>query len=151
VTFSYPYPRPALSVDCVVFGLEGESVEVLLIERRDPPHAGAWALPGGFVEEGETVEQAAARELAEETGLADVDLQQLHTFSAPDRDPRGWVVTVAHLGVVRRADHEVRAADDARSARWVPLDQARHLAFDHDEILRLALQRLLASGLGVKV
>jgi 8-oxo-dGTP diphosphatase len=125
-----------------VFWCGDAGLEVALIQRDRNPFASHWALPGGFVEEGETVEQAAARELAEETGLVDVPLEQLSAFSAPGRDPRGWVVSIAHLGVLRGPRRSLRAADDARAARWVPVDQARDLAFDHDTMLRMALARL---------
>ncbi|MCR4414556.1 MAG: NUDIX hydrolase, partial [Thermoguttaceae bacterium] len=92
--YTYDYPRPALTVDCVVFGLDDKDLKVLLIERTSDPFAGRWALPGGFVEMDESLDDAARRELREEAGLEDVFLEQLYTFGAVDRDPRGRVVTV---------------------------------------------------------
>jgi 8-oxo-dGTP diphosphatase len=142
VSYTYRYPRPALGVDCVIFGLDAVALKVLLIQRDLPPFEGCWALPGGFVEISETVQQAARRELREETGLHNVYLEQLHTFSAVDRDPRDRVVSVAHYALVRLSDHKVRAATDARAADWFAVGETGHLAFDHDEILRAALERL---------
>lgn len=133
-----------LAADVVALGFDGAELRVLLIERGHEPYAGKWALPGGFVEENESAEQAAVRELREETGLGDVGVEQLHTFSRPGRDPRGWVVSVAHLALLRLSEHAPSAGDDARRAEWVPVKKAKDLAFDHDEALRLALQRIRA-------
>jgi len=140
--YTYDYPRPALTVDCVVFGLEGEDLKVLLIQRGNEPFAGCWAMPGGFVDEGEAPERAARRELCEETGLSDIFLEQLYTFGEPGRDPRGWTVSVAYYALVNRADHQARAADDARKVDWFPVRKPPPLAFDHDKILDVACQRL---------
>jgi 8-oxo-dGTP diphosphatase len=144
MTFNYEYERPGLTVDCVIFGLdlEEERLKVMLIERDLEPFAGKWAVPGGFVRRGETLEGAAARELREETGVADVFLEQLYTFGDPERDPRGWVVSVAYYALVSPEKHTVRAATDAREARWFPADSLPRLAFDHAEIVRTALARL---------
>jgi 8-oxo-dGTP diphosphatase len=142
MSHTYDYPRPALTADCVVFGLEGEDLQVLLIQRDKDPFAGCWALPGGFVNEGETPEQAARRELGEETGLSDIFLEQLYTFGEPGRDPRGWTVTVAYYALVNRTEHPARAADDARGADWFSVRKPPALAFDHNQILDLACQRL---------
>ena len=139
---TYEYPRPALAVDCVVFGLDAAGLQVLLIQRALDPYRGHWALPGGFVREEESVDEAARRELREETGLRDVFLEQLYTFGAPKRDPRGRVVSVAHYALVRLGDHRAKAATDAKSASWHPVRGAPKLAFDHDEILAMALVRL---------
>ncbi len=137
-------PRPSLAADVVAIAFDGDGLRVLLIQRGNEPFAGKWALPGGFVEAGESVEQAAARELAEETGLTEVAVEQLHTFSQPGRDPRGWVVSVAHLALVRMSEQVPAAGDDARRAEWVPLKKARELAFDHAEALERALARVRA-------
>lgn len=139
---TYAYPRAALTVDCVVFGMDDEDLKVLLIERDLPPFEGEWALPGGFVHVDETVDEAARRELKEETGLEKIFLEQLYTFSRVDRDPRERVISVAHYALVNLVDHRVRAATDARSAAWFPVHDVPSLAFDHAEILDVALTRL---------
>lgn len=142
MSFTYEYPRAALTVDCVVFGLDDEDLKALLIQRGIEPFVGGWALPGGFVHVDETLEAAARRELQEETGLADVFLEQLYTVGTIDRDPRERVVTVAYYALVKLSDHSVKAATDARSAAWFAVDDVPPLAFDHDEILAMAHQRL---------
>ncbi len=136
------YPRPALCVDCVVFGLDDDGLRVLLVERGLEPFKGTWALPGGFVHVGESLEQAARRELEEETGLSDIFLEQLYSFGSPNRDPREHVVSVAWYALVNIRDHRIVAATDAVSAQWHDVDALPELAFDHAEILRVALQRL---------
>jgi ADP-ribose pyrophosphatase YjhB (NUDIX family) len=139
---TYEYPRPALTVDAVVFGLDDENLKVLLIRRGLEPFQGKWALPGGFVRVAESLEDAVRRELQEETGIAQVYLEQLYTFGAVDRDPRERVVTVAYYALVRLSDHRIKAATDARDAAWFAVSEARGLAFDHDRILAVALERL---------
>jgi 8-oxo-dGTP diphosphatase len=142
MAFTYPHARPALAVDAVVFGLDDAGLQVLLIRRGLAPHAGGWALPGGFVRVDESVDAAVARELAEETGLQRIFLEQLYTFGAIDRDPRERVVTVASYALVRLSDHQVRAATDARAAAWFAVDDLPELAFDHAAIVETALRRL---------
>ena len=142
MSFSYTYARPALAVDCVVFGLAEEDLEVLLIQRDIEPFAGKWALPGGFVRVDETVDDAARRELSEETGLSRVYLEQLYTFGALARDPRERVVSVAYYALVNLSDHRVKAATDAREAAWFAVSDMPRLCFDHDEIAATALARL---------
>jgi 8-oxo-dGTP diphosphatase len=144
VPHTYEYPRPALTVDCVVFALDLEEgdLKVLLIERDLEPYAGRWALPGGHVHQDESLEDAARRELQEETGISRVFLEQLYTFGDPDRDPRGHVVTVANYALVQLTDHIVRADTDARDAAWFAVADLPSLAFDHDRILAAALERL---------
>jgi 8-oxo-dGTP diphosphatase len=139
---TYDYPRPALTVDAVVFGLDDGELKVLLIERGLKPFKGRWALPGGFVQEGETLDEAVARELEEEAGLGKVFLEQLYTFGAVKRDPRERVVSVAYYALVKLADHSTRAATDAADARWFPAAAVPALAFDHGDILAMALARL---------
>jgi 8-oxo-dGTP diphosphatase len=161
------FEKPSLTVDVVVFAMRESRLHLLVIERGIPPFEGRWALPGGFVLPRETVEQAAARELEEETGLKDVYLEQLYTFSTPDRDPRGRVVSVAHMALLPmdRFDSVV-GGSDARRAEWVVVPEAiekvepagmralsakprkrreareSHFAFDHDVIVATALARL---------
>jgi len=144
MTYSYQYARPALTVDCVVFGLDDGELKVLLIQRGLEPFKGRWALPGGFVRVEETLEQAARRELEEEAGLKNVFLEQLYTFGAVDRDPRERVVSVAYYALVKLSDHRARAATDAAEAEWFPLSKVPKLAFDHHQILQTALDRLKA-------
>ena len=140
--FTYDYARPALTIDCVVFGFDEGELKVLLIQRDLSPFKGKWALPGGFVELRETLDEAARRELAEETGLRDVFLEQLYTFGAIDRDPRERVVSVAYYALVPLDRHVLRAASDARHAAWFCVSDLPSLAFDHDEILATAIDRL---------
>jgi len=140
--YTYDYPRAALTTDCVVFGLDEGDLKVLLIQRGLPPFEGRWALPGGFVRLDERLEDAALRELREETGIEKVYLEQLCTIGDIGRDPRERVVTVAYYALVRLSDHRVRAATDAREAAWFALDDLPRLAFDHDNILATAHQRL---------
>jgi 8-oxo-dGTP diphosphatase len=142
MTFSYPFPRPAVTVDCVVFGFDDRTLKVLLIRRGLAPFLGRWALPGGFVRCDETLDEAAKRELAEETGIREVYLEQLYTFGALRRDPRERVVSVAYVALVRREAHLPLAATDASEARWFPAAGSPRLAFDHGEILALAITRL---------
>jgi len=138
------YPRPALTVDCVVFGvdLEERDLRVLLIQRDHPPFKHKWALPGGYVHLEESLEEAARRELAEETNVTDVYLEQLAVFGDVDRDPRGRIVTVAYSALVTLRDYDLRGATDARDAAWFSVDEVEQLAFDHDRILALACARL---------
>ena len=140
--FSYEYPRPALTVDCVVFGLDENDLKVLLIERGIEPFAGKWALPGGFVSPEESLEDAAIRELREETGVENVFLEQLYTVGDVKRDPRARVVTVAYYALVNLQEHAVEAATDANNAAWFELEDLPELAFDHNMILEMALKRL---------
>ena len=141
---TYEFERPNLTVDCVVFGLDvaEKDLKVLLIQRGLPPFEGQWALPGGFVRINETLEQAAFRELREETGLAQVYLEQLYTFGNLKRDPRERVVTVAYYALVNLNDHTLRASTDARKAAWFSVTDLPRLAFDHESIVGVALKRL---------
>ncbi len=137
------YPPITVTIDCVVFGLdEDDELKILLIQRAIDPFENRWALPGGFVHIDESLEEAAARELSEETGLHDIFLEQLYTFGDPGRDPRTRVVTVAYYALVNLRDHPVQAASDARNAAWFATDDMPDLAFDHDRILAAALERL---------
>ena len=138
--YCYRYPHPAVTMDCVIFGFDGERLQVLLVERGIEPYKGRWAFPGGFLKMDETAEEGALRELREETGLERAYIQQFHTFSDPHRDPRERVITIAYYALVKI--QEVHGGDDAASARWFPLSEIPSLAFDHDYILRMATQRL---------
>ena len=153
--FTYQYPRPSLTVDPVIFGFDAEEetpiLRVLLINRADEPHKGQWAIPGGFVEvldthgQGESIDDEARRELQEETGISVAYMEQLYTFGTPGRDPRGRVISVAYMALVRMQDCKVVAGSDAAEAKWFAVEDALDhgkLAFDHRDILKLAVQRL---------
>jgi 8-oxo-dGTP diphosphatase len=142
VSFTYRYARPALTVDCVVFGLDEDDLKVLLIQRDLEPFRGRWALPGGFVRVDETLEEAARRELVEETGVSKVYLEQLYTFGALDRDPRERIVSVAYYALVNLEGHRLAASTDAREAAWFGVNDLPSLAFDHEAIVQRALERL---------
>ncbi len=136
------YQRPMLTVDTVVLTCE-PTPSVLLVQRANPPFAGNWALPGGFVDEGESVAAAAPRELEEETGLRVGPLELLGVHDTPGRDPRGWTVSVVYLARISvRA--EVKGGDDARDARWFTVVGLPELAFDHTAIVADALRRTRA-------
>jgi 8-oxo-dGTP diphosphatase len=142
MAFTYEYPRPAVAVDCVVFGFDDGELKVLLIRRGLAPFKGRWALPGGFVRLDETLDAAARRELAEEAGLADVYLEQLYTFGTVDRDPRERVLSVAYYALVALDRHPPTAATDADAAAWFAVADLPSLAFDHAEIVTAAVARL---------
>ena len=131
-----------VTVDLVIFTIREQQLHALLIERGVPPFAGRWALPGGFIREGEGLEHAALRELEEETGVRDVYLEQLFTFGDPGRYPRGRVVTVAYYALIAADKAPLVARTDARAARWWPVAHHPALAFDHDRILAYAVERL---------
>jgi 8-oxo-dGTP diphosphatase len=137
--YCYEYPRPSVTVDIVLFHRADERTEVLLIKRAREPFKGAWAFPGGFVDEDESLEQAAARELKEETGLEGITMQQLAAFGDAGRDPRGHTISIVFVGQLDRPV-EVVAADDADEARWHSALRPPRLAFDHKKILRKALE-----------
>ncbi len=140
IAFTYRYPRPAVTVDILVFRKINHDVQLLLIQRRHAPFEGLWALPGGFMDMNETLEEAAVRELEEETGLKNIPLIQLKAYSALDRDPRHRTVSVAFTGFLKE-EQSVRAGDDARKARWFSVDRLPDLAFDHAQIIADALER----------
>ena len=143
MAYTYDYPRPALTVDCVIFGLdESAKLKILLIQRGHDPNEGQWALPGGVVDMGEPLEEAALRELKEETGVENVFIEQLYTFGSPHRDPRGRVVTVVYYALINLAEYRIAADSDARDVRWFPVDDLPTLAFDHAAILEVAIKRL---------
>jgi 8-oxo-dGTP diphosphatase len=124
----------------VIFGFDGVAIKVLLIQRGIEPYKGKWAFPGGFMQIDETVEECAKRELEEETGLKTTSVEQFYTFTDVNRDPRERVITVAHYALVRL--EEVKGGDDAMSAQWFAMNEIPSLAFDHDRILRMAVNRL---------
>ncbi len=143
MSYAYKFPRPGITVDCVVFGLDDrDSLKVILIQRKLPPFQGQWALPGGFVHLDETLEEAAWRELREETGIQNVFLEQLYTFGDLNRDPRERIMTVAYYALVNLGEYHLKATTDAADAAWFAIDNLPELAFDHSEIFQTALNRL---------
>jgi len=138
----YDYPHPALTTDIVIFTIQQQQLKSLLVKRSGEPYEGKWALPGGFVSMHENLRQCAERELAEETGVSGVYLEQLYTFGDPDRDPRERIITVAYYALIPSDKLQLRAAPDAEAVAWFAMDDLPKLAFDHDKILRKAKQRL---------
>lgn len=131
-----------VTVDMVIFTIRDAVLQVLLIKRGIPPFKGRWAIPGGFVHENESLEEAARRELQEETGVKDVYLEQLYSFGDPERDPRGRVITIAYYALIGSDHTALKASTDAAEARWFPMNDLPPLAFDHEAILTYATERL---------
>jgi 8-oxo-dGTP diphosphatase len=142
--YSYDYPHPAVTTDVVLFTLRDGALSVLLIERRNPPYQGMWALPGGFLEIDEDLEHCAKRELREETGIEGVYLEQLYTFGAPRRDPRERIISVTYFALTRSDSLQPKAASDAAGVAWFAVSELPQLAFDHAQIIQLARRRLVA-------
>jgi len=136
------FPKPALTVDVLVFSVGDDGLEMLLIRRKNPPFQGRWAIPGGFVDEGEAPPEAARRELLEETGVSGVEIREFGAFGEPGRDPRGWTVSVAYFALVTERHREVEGRDDAAEAAWHPADDPPELAFDHAVIVDRARHAL---------
>jgi 8-oxo-dGTP diphosphatase len=133
--FTYAYPRPAVSADIAVFRRQEGALQILLIKRKNEPFQGMWALPGGFMEIDETLEQAAHRELDEETGLTGIELEQFRTFSQVDRDPRTRIITTVFFGFADPENDEAAGGDDAEEAQWYNVDSLPPLGFDHLTII----------------
>ncbi|MEL7185178.1 MAG: NUDIX domain-containing protein [Pseudomonadota bacterium] len=144
MAYEYEYPHPAVTVDVVIFTVRNDELKVLLIKRALEPFVGQWALPGGFVGMEESLPEAARRELREETGVDAAYLEQLYTFGEPNRDPRERVISVAYYALMPSDALEIKAASDAEGVGWFAIDDLPALAFDHPEILEMALQRLAA-------
>jgi 8-oxo-dGTP diphosphatase len=141
--YVYDWPRPMAAADVAVFGFFADKAKLLLVNRKNEPFKGRWALPGGFVDIDEELEDAAARELAEETGLTGVPLEQIHTAGKVGRDPRGRVITVVFMGVASKPQRKIRAGDDAAKVRWFNIENLpKDLAFDHNETVRCAIKKL---------
>jgi len=137
MTYCYEYPRPAVTADIIVIKTIDDQSEVLLIERKHPPFEGMWALPGGFLEMDETLEEAALRELEEETGITGVTLDQFHTFSKVDRDPRHRTITTVFIGSADENTATPKAGDDAANVQWFQINHLPPLAFDHGEVMEM--------------
>lgn len=140
MSYTYKYPHPAVTTDCVILTFHEDKLKILLIKRGIEPFKGCWALPGGFMRIDESAEECAHRELREETGVVKCPIKQFHTFSAPGRDPRERVVTVAFYALVKWQKAE--GADDAEFADWIPMDEIPPLAFDHEEIIKVAMETI---------
>jgi 8-oxo-dGTP diphosphatase len=137
MSFTYQFPRPAVTVDIIIFRLSDKVPEVLLIKRGNDPYMGKWALPGGFVDKDEALDHAAARELEEETNLKGILLTQMHTFGGPGRDPRGHTVSVVYVGYLPEGAIAI-AGDDAADAVWFDLNKLPPMAFDHNMVVEMA-------------
>jgi len=136
------YKKPSVTVDIVIFTIQNKELKVLLVKRGIEPFKGYWAIPGGFVREAESLEEAAKRELVEETNVKDVYLEQLYTFGNPNRDPRGRVITVSYLALINPDNLNLKASTDVSEARFFSFSNLPKLAFDHKDILSYALKRL---------
>ncbi|HEY1012859.1 MAG TPA: NUDIX domain-containing protein [Herpetosiphonaceae bacterium] len=137
------YERPSVTVDVVIFTLIDAQLHVLLVQRKHWPHENHWAIPGGFVEMHESLEEGARRELEEETGVSSVYLEQLYTFGDPGRDPRTRVISVAYFALIPAESQKIQVSDETNDVRWFSADALPpDLAFDHSRILRYAIDRL---------
>lgn len=142
MSYTYEYPRPAVTVDCLVFSKENDRVRLMLIQRDRPPFEESWALPGGFVEIDEDLPDAAYRELKEETGITDIELRQFRAFGKPGRDPRGRTISIVYYGFVDPEKTQATAGSDARNVDWFNINNLPELAFDHDKIIEMAREKL---------
>lgn len=144
MNYSYKYPHPAVTTDVVLFSTQNSQLKLLLIKRGQEPYKNQWALPGGFLDIDEDLEICAKRELAEETGITDIYLEQLYTFGKPGRDPRERVISVAYLAILGHGSIAASAGDDAAEVEWFSVQHLPSLAFDHADVINMALQRLAA-------
>ncbi len=141
--YVYDWPRPMVTVDAAVFTFSGDKARVLLINRGNEPFKGKWALPGGFVGMDEELEDAVVRELAEETGLPTVRLEQMRTFGTVGRDPRGRMITIVFMGIAAEGQDKIKAGDDAAQAQWFDIEKLpEDMAFDHNEVSKFAIETL---------
>ena len=136
------FEKPSVTVDIVVFSIKNKQLQVLLVKRNEEPFKDKWALPGGFIRMNESLENAAKRELEEETGVKDVYLEQLYSFGDIKRDPRGRVITVSYMALINSNKINLKASTDVSKASWYPINKLPSLAFDHKNILNYALKRL---------
>ena len=141
--YIYEWPRPMVTVDAIIFKRSQNKTALLLIKRKNDPYVGQWAIPGGFIEMDEELEDAAARELTEETGLKGIILEQMRTFGTVGRDPRGRQITVVFMGLTDDKNANLQAGDDASEAKWFDIDNLpQNMAFDHDEVAKFAIKKV---------
>ncbi len=139
--YTYAYPRPAVTVDIIVTRTLKDLAQILLIERKNQPFKNQWALPGGFVDIDEEIDDAAYRELTEETSISDIKLDQFRTFGKPGRDPRGRTISIIYFGTLTNEKQKIEAGDDAKNLKWFSIDDLPELAFDHDQIIKSFLEQ----------
>jgi len=140
--YVYDWPRPMVTTDAIVFAFIDGQAKILLIKRGNEPFKGKWALPGGFIGMDEELEDAVVRELAEETGLENIALEQFHTFGKCGRDPRGRQITIAYMGIAAKPG-KIKGGDDAAEAKWFDIEKLpEDLAFDHKDVIRQAIKKL---------
>ena len=141
--YVYDWPRPMVTVDAVVFAVTADAIKLLFIKRGNEPFKGQWAIPGGFIGMDEELDDAAARELQEETGLTGIRLEQMHTVGTCGRDPRGRQITVVYMGIIKEGLDRVKAGDDAAMAQWFDINNLpQNMAFDHNVVARFAIEKL---------
>ncbi len=141
MNYTYKYPRPAVTTDIILTAGKSKATHILLIERKNEPYKGLWALPGGFIDMDEDLEDACLRELKEETGIEGIKINQFCTVGTPGRDPRGRTITIVYMAVINPELHTIKAGDDASEAKWFRIDEIPPTAFDHQMIIELALKR----------
>jgi len=141
--YIYEWPRPMVTADAIIFAVTPGSIKLLLIKRGNEPYKGKWAIPGGFINIDEELEDAVSRELHEETGLSGIKLNQMHTFGKCGRDPRGRQITVAYMGIMKDGFDRIKGGDDAAEAKWFDINNLpKDLAFDHNDVARFAIEKL---------
>jgi 8-oxo-dGTP diphosphatase len=142
MSYNYEFQRPAVTVDCIIFLRDGNCMKVLLIKRKNEPFKGYYAFPGGFIDIDEDIEDAAKRELEEETGMKNIELKQFITVGTPGRDSRGRTISIFHIGFTNDKNMLITAGDDAVEAKWFAFDEIPEMAFDHKIILYKAIMQL---------
>lgn len=141
--YVYEWPRPMVTTDAVIFAVTPDATKLLLVKRGHDPYKGKWAIPGGFINIDEELEDAVARELQEETGLTGIHLEQMHTFGTCGRDPRGRQITVVYMGIIKEGLDRIKAGDDAAMAQWFDINNLPpNMAFDHNAVARFAIEKL---------